>query len=158
MSPGEELARGFREAYKPVVDFIESADDQTWTVFVPGEEATVAAVMNHVAQSMRYNGAVLKAFRLGTPPVQLTHQMIDTFNRAEKQEAAEPQRGEVLEAMRTGVDRIAGSLEAIPDEAFESPTRIEVGDHVADNLDQWTVEIVLRHGLDHVDTCRAALR
>jgi hypothetical protein len=62
MSRGEELARGFREAYKPVVDFIESADDQTWTVFVPGEEATVAAVMNHVAQSMRYNGAVLKAF------------------------------------------------------------------------------------------------
>lgn len=51
--------------------------------------------------------------------------MIDTFNRAEKQKAAEPQRGEVLEAMRTGVDRIAGSLEAIPDEAFESPTHLQ---------------------------------
>jgi len=157
MSRGEELAHRFREAYLPVLAFIESADDRTWLTFIPAEEAAVGAVMNHVAQSMRYNGAVLKAFRLGNPPVQLTQEMIDAFNQAEKAEATEPSRSEILEAMRTGVDRVAASLEAIPDEAFASQTPIDVGDHIAENLEQWTVEITTPHGLDHLETCRSAL-
>jgi hypothetical protein len=157
VSRGEELASRFREAYRPVLDFIESTDDQTWTAFVPAEAATVAAVMNHVAQSMRYNGSILKSFRLGTPPIQLTQDMIDAFNQAEKQEAAEPNRGDVLEALRTGVDRISASLASIPDTAFESPTRIEVGDHVVESLDEWTLEVILPHGTDHVESCRTAL-
>jgi len=157
VSRGEELAHRFREAYAPVVAFIESADDRTWTTFVPAEADTVAVVMNHVARSMRYNGAVLKAFRLGTPPVQLTQDVIDAFNQAEKAETTEPARSEVLEAMRTGVDRVAASLEATPDEAFASQTRIEVGDHVANDLEQWTVQITTPHGPGHLGTCRSAL-
>lgn len=157
VSRGEELASRFREAYVPVLDFIESSDERTWAAFVPAEAATVGAVMNHVAQSMRYNGSVLKSFRLGTPPVQLTQEMIDTFNEAEKQQAAEPDRDEVLEALRSGVDRISESLSATSDAAFESPTRIEVGDHIVDSLEQWTVEVMLPHGTDHLASCRTAL-
>ena len=157
MSRGEELASRFREAYLPVVTFIESVDDKAWSTFVPDEQATVAAVMNHVAQSMRYNGSVLKAFRLGSPPIQLTQEMIDGYNQAEKAEASEPSRSEVLEAMRTGVDRVAASLAATPDEAFSSQTKIEVGDHVAKDLAQWTVEITTPHGADHLGSCRSAL-
>jgi hypothetical protein len=157
VSRGGELASRFREAYVPLLSFIESADGPSWTAFVPAEAATVAAVMNHVAQAMRYNGSVLKSFRVGTPPVQLTQEMIDAFNQAEKQGAIESDRGEVLEALRNGVDRIAASLEGTPDEAFASPTRIEVGDHIAESLDQWTVEVVLPHGLDHLNSCRTAL-
>jgi hypothetical protein len=157
VSRGEELASRFREALGPVVDFINSADEQTWAAFVPAESATVGAVMNHVAQSMRYNGAVLKAFRHGTAPLQLSQEMIDRFNQAEKHEAAEPDRGEVEEALRSGVDRISGSLAAIPDQAFESQTQIAVGDHVAASLDQWMAEIVIPHGPGHLETCRSAL-
>jgi hypothetical protein len=157
MSRGQELAQRFREAYMPVLAFVESADERTWSTFIPSEDATVAAVMNHVAQSMRYNGAVLKAFRLGNPPLKLTQKMIDDFNQAEKAAATELARSEVLEAMRTGVDRVAASLEATPDESFASQTPIDVGDHVAESLDQWTVEITTPHGLGHVENCRSAL-
>jgi len=157
VSRGEELALRFREAYAPVLAFVEAADDQTWSTFVPAEQATVAAVMNHVAQSMRYNGAILKAFRLGDAPLQLTQQMIDSFNQAEKAVAIESARNDVLEAMRTGVDRVAASLEATPDAAFASQTPIEVGDHVAKDLEQWTVEITTPHGAGHLESCRSAL-
>jgi hypothetical protein len=157
VSRGEELAHRFREAYVPVLAFVESADDNTWATFVPAEQATVGAVMNHVAQAMRYNGGVLKAFRLGNPPIALSQEMIDAYNSSEKAETTEPVRNEVLEAMRTGVDRVAISLEATPDEAFTSRTRIEVGDHVAEDLEQWTVQITTPHGAGHLETCRAAL-
>jgi hypothetical protein len=157
VSKGEEFAHRFREAYLPVLAFIESADDRTWSTVIPAEGATVAAVMNHVAQSMRYNGAVLKAFRLGNPPIPLTQTMIDAFNQAEKAEAVAPAWSEVLEALRTGVDRVAASLEATSDETFSSQTRIDVGDHVAEDLEQWTVEITTPHGLGHLETCRSAL-
>lgn len=157
VSQGEEFAHRFRDAYRPVLAFIESADDRTWSTFIPAEGATVAAVMNHVAQSMRYSGAVLKAFRLGNPPIPLTQTMIDAFNQAEKAEAIEAARSEVLEALRTGVDRVAASLEATSDEAFASQTQIYVGDHIAENLERWTVEITTPHGLGHLETCRSAL-
>jgi len=116
MSRGEELASRFREAYLPVVTFIESVDNKAWSTFVPDEQATVAAVMNHVAQSMRYNGSVLKAFRLGNPPIQLTQEMIDGYNQAEKAEASEPSRSEVLEAMRA-------ALTGSPHPSRRRPTR-----------------------------------
>jgi Mycothiol maleylpyruvate isomerase N-terminal domain len=157
MSRGDELAHSFREAYLPVLAFIESADNRTWSTYIPAEEGTVAAVMNHVAQSMRYSGSVLKAFRLGNPPVQLSQEMIDSFNQAEKAEAGEPAMSAVLEAVRTGVDRIAASLGATPDKEFASETRIQVGDHIAETLEQWTVEITIPHGLGHLETCRSAL-
>jgi hypothetical protein len=151
---GERLASAFIEAYLPVFDFVERIDDAGWTSYVEAEGSTVAVVMNHVAQAMRYNGAVLKAVREGYEPVALTQESIDAFNQAEKQSAGEPSREEVLVAMRSGVERIGASLAALPDDAFSRPITIVVGDHTAESLNDWVETIALPHGRQHVAGCR----
>jgi hypothetical protein len=151
---GERLASAFAEAYLPVFDFVEKIDDAGWTSFVEAEGSTVAAVMNHVAQAMRYNGAVLKAVREGYEPVALTQENIDAFNQAEKKSAGVPSREEVLAAMRNGVERIGASLAALPDEAFSRPITIAVGDHTVASLNEWVETIALPHGRQHVAGCR----
>lgn len=149
---GEELGSAFAKAYEPVFAFVEGCDDATWRSIDAGEGATVAAVLNHVAQSMRYNGSVLKAVREGTAPVQLTQEGIDEFNQKEKAEAdaGTPSREEVLAALRSGVERNVASMSSLPDEAFTKPIPIAVGDHAASTLQQWIEEIALPHGPSHV--------
>jgi len=153
---GEQLASAFTEAYVPVFDYIEKIDDAGWTSFVEAEGSMVAAVMNHVAQSMRYSGSVLKAVREGYEPVALTKESIDAFNQAEKESAGVPSRVEVLSAMRSGVERIGASLAALPDDAFSRPITIVVGGHTAATLREWVETIALPHGRNHVAGCRLA--
>ena len=153
---GKQLASAFADAYVPVFDFVEKIDDAGWTFFVEAEGSTVAAVMNHVAQAMRYNGSVLKAVREGYDPVALTQESIDAFNQAEKESAGIPSQEEVLLALRSGVERIGASLTALPDDAFSRPIAIVVGEHTAGTLHEWVQTIALPHGRQHVAGCRLA--
>jgi len=153
---GEKLAAQFTQAYNAVAEYIESLDEVTWARVVEGEGATVGAVMHHVAQSTRYNGSVLKAFREGNEPVALTQASIDAFNATEKadSQAEGPSRADVLAALRSGAERNATSMAALPDEVFSKPVRILVGDHTAESLRDWLETIVIPHGPSHVDSCR----
>ncbi|RIK47011.1 MAG: hypothetical protein DCC58_01285 [Chloroflexi bacterium] len=149
-------AQRFSEINADVLATIEPLDDAQWFALCKAEQATVAAVVSHVAGSYRAIGGWIAAVAAGETPPPVTREMIDAGNARHAERHAQRPKAEALDAVRTNAAATAAMVRGLGDEQLARSAYLQQFGRsmtVAELIE----DVLLQHVVEHLGSIRATL-
>lgn len=147
------LAESFDAASDDFIALVERCSPQQWRMVCLAEGRPVGAVARHVAGGMQFHAGHILRMARDRPVVQVTMDQIDESNRENR--TAEPDREEVLAALRANRDRLAGMIRDLSDEQLSRSQPIPF---VNEGDVMTTAEVIERIAIWHVNTHMDSVR
>jgi hypothetical protein len=152
-----ELAGRFDRAAAEFEAALSRLSDENWTAYVPEEQRTVAALVNHVALAWRGESISFQRIALGKSGKGLTNQELDELNAEHGNQFADADRDETMARLRKAKESTASFIRGLSDEQLERR-----GKHMPEepqrSVAEWIEICLIGHPGDHLPAILAAVQ
>src|SRR5262245_16757162 len=152
----DQLAVRFEEVNTELLTVIEPLDDEGWFMVCTGEQATIAAVVSHVAGSYRAIGSWISAVAAGEEPMAITRAAIDEGNARHAERHAARPKDEALAALRTNAAAAAAIVRGLDDDGLGKSAFLTQFDRTMTTY-ELVDEILIGHPSEHLASIRSNL-
>jgi hypothetical protein len=151
------LADRFRFASDAFLDHVERFDDHQWSIFVPNEGRTVAALVHHVAWAYDAESAAFVEIANGRPETGWTAEWLDAQNAQQGEQFANAGREETLAELRRAIDLALERILGFTDEQLARPGRHMPGEPER-TVAGWIEVCLIGHAAEHLPSIDAAVK